>query len=57
MNYLGIDFGTTNSIAGILGENSKPIFVPLEGDESLMPSAIFVQIPKNEILESKKKLR
>ena len=54
MNYLGIDFGTTNSIAGILGENSKPIFVPLEGDESLMPSAIFVQIPKNEILESKK---
>ena len=52
MNYLGIDFGTTNSIAGILGENGKPIFAPLEGDEILMPSAIFVQIPKNEILNA-----
>ena len=52
MNYIGIDFGTTNSIAGILGENGKPIFAPLEGDETLMPSAIFVQIPKNEILNA-----
>lgn len=44
MEYLGIDFGTTNSLAGIIDDNKKLQLVPLEKDEFEMPSAIFMQI-------------
>lgn len=50
MEYLGIDFGTTNSLAGIVDDNKKLQLVPLEGQEFEMPSAIFLQIKGYERL-------
>jgi hypothetical chaperone protein len=44
MNYLGVDFGTTNSLAGVLDELGKLKLVPLEGDEYEMPSSIFLKV-------------
>ncbi len=50
MEYLGIDFGTTNSLAGIVDDNKKLQLVPLEREEFEMPSAIFLQIKGYERL-------
>jgi len=44
MEYLGIDFGTTNTLAGIIDHNKKLQLVPLEGESQEMPSAIFLKI-------------
>lgn len=44
MEYLGIDFGTTNTLAGIVDHNKKLQLVPLEGESYEMPSAIFLKI-------------
>lgn len=50
MEYLGIDFGTTNSLAGIVDLNKKLQLVPLEGQSFEMPSAIFLKIKNRERL-------
>lgn len=44
MRYLGVDFGTTNSLAGVINLSGKLQLVPLEGDKVEMPSAIFLKI-------------
>ena len=36
----GLDFGTSNSALGV-ARRGAPVLVPLEGDEALIPSAIF----------------
>lgn len=44
MEYLGIDFGTTNTLAGIVDHNKKLQLVPLDGESQEMPSAIFLKV-------------
>jgi hypothetical chaperone protein len=44
MEYLGVDFGTTNTLAGIVDHNKKLQLVPLDGESQEMPSAIFLKI-------------
>ena len=50
MEYLGIDFGTTNTLAGIVDHNKKLQLVPLDGESQEMPSAIFLKIRDKERL-------
>lgn len=50
MDYLGIDFGTTNTLAGVIDFNKKLQLVPLEGDSPEMPSAIFLKIRHEQLL-------
>lgn len=45
----GIDFGTTNSAAGIAGENLKPKLVPLEQNNYTIPSAVFFNTRKESV--------
>ena len=55
MHYLGIDFGTSNCLAGVISTAGKLDLVPLEGDRFEMPSAIFLKVnhdPSLEISES-----
>jgi len=40
MTACGLDFGTSNSAIGIL-RNGTPLLAPLEGPDTLMPSAVF----------------
>ncbi|MBV8976549.1 MAG: Hsp70 family protein [Alphaproteobacteria bacterium] len=40
MRACGLDFGTSNSTIGILREG-RPTLAPLEGESTLMPSAVF----------------
>jgi hypothetical protein len=44
MNYLAVDFGTTNSLAGIIDERGKLNLVQLEENEFEMPSSIFLKV-------------
>jgi hypothetical chaperone protein len=50
MDYLGVDFGTTNSLAGVVDINKKLQLVPLEGESYEMPSAIFLKLKDKESL-------
>ncbi|HEX2545849.1 MAG TPA: Hsp70 family protein [Ramlibacter sp.] len=38
---LGIDFGTSNSAVSHLGADGRAVLVPLEGDATAMPTAVF----------------
>lgn len=38
---LGIDFGTSNSAAAVVGEDGAARLLPLEGDATTLPTAIF----------------
>jgi hypothetical chaperone protein len=40
MTACGLDFGTSNSAIGILSGNA-PVLAPVEGDRTLIPSAVF----------------
>ncbi len=40
MTACGLDFGTSNSAIGLM-RNGTPALAPLEGDETLIPSAVF----------------
>jgi molecular chaperone DnaK (HSP70) len=37
---VGIDLGTTNSVAAIIGKDARPVLVHLSGDEWKLPSAV-----------------
>lgn len=39
--FCGIDFGTTNSTAGLCAPGAQPRLVPLEGEDLTIPSALF----------------
>ena len=39
----GIDFGTTNTTAAITGDGTKPKLIPIEGQDSEIPSAMFFE--------------
>ena len=46
INYLAIDFGTSNCVAGVLertSEGMKLRLIPLEKDVTMLPSVLFVQ--------------
>ncbi len=43
MTACGLDFGTSNSALGVL-RDGRPVLAPLEGDETLLPSAIFFDL-------------
>lgn len=51
MEYLGVDFGTTNTLAGIVDHNKKLQLVPLDGESQEMPSAIFLKIRDRQRLQ------
>ncbi|WP_192581788.1 Hsp70 family protein [Rhodococcus wratislaviensis] len=42
---LGIDFGTANTAAASMEPGSSPSVVPLAGERTVMPSAVFVESP------------
>lgn len=42
MNYLGLDFGTSNCVACAPTPNDEIAFVPLEGESILLPTVLFV---------------
>lgn len=46
---LGIDFGTSNSAAGICVDG-KPHLIPLEGDSPTMPTAVFFDFESKDML-------
>lgn len=46
---LGIDFGTSNSAAGICVDG-KPVLIPLEGDGQTMPTAVFFDFDAQEMV-------
>ena len=43
IDYLAIDYGTTNSLAGIVDDQIKLKLIPLEGASFEMPSAVFLK--------------
>src|SRR5215472_6002616 len=45
MRACGLDFGTSNSAIGILAGNA-PALAPVEGDNTLIPSAVFFDYEK-----------
>lgn len=51
MNYLGIDFGTTNTLSGVVDDHKKLKLVPLEADMFEMPSAIFLKVKNRSKFE------
>ena len=46
---LGIDFGTSNSAAGI-NVSGAPLLLPLEANETTLPSAVFFDFDEKEIV-------
>jgi molecular chaperone DnaK (HSP70) len=42
VNYLGLDFGTSNCVACAPDDTGAITFVPLEGDSTLLPTVLFV---------------
>ncbi|MBV8836275.1 MAG: Hsp70 family protein, partial [Alphaproteobacteria bacterium] len=40
MNACGLDFGTSNSAIGVV-RDGRPVLAPVEGDATLIPSAVF----------------
>lgn len=47
--HCGIDFGTTNSTAGLCAPGSDPFLVPIEGDQATIPSAMFFSLEDGEV--------
>lgn len=41
MSYIGIDFGTSNTISAIADDVSEPTLIPLEDGKDTLPSALF----------------
>jgi|GEM_PF-19267 len=41
-NYLGVDFGTSNCVASARGFGGEIEFVPLENDQFILPTVLFV---------------
>src|SRR5262245_3997955 len=41
MNACGLDFGTSNSAIGVVGDGG-PVLAPVEGEATLIPSAVFL---------------
>lgn len=48
-SVLGIDFGTSNSAVGI-AVNNKPILLGIEGDEKTLPTSIFFDNYRKQVL-------
>ena len=51
MQFIGIDFGTTNSLAGVINSGGKLQLIPLEGENPEMPSAVFLKVNHEPPLE------
>ncbi len=51
MNYLGLDFGTSNCVACAPTPNGEIAFVPLEGESILLPTVLFVSRAMSTSLE------
>lgn len=46
--YAGIDFGTSNCTAGWLQANGEPWLTPLDGDNTYLSSALYIERPQPE---------
>jgi len=42
IDYLGVDFGTTNCLAAVVSSSRKLQLIPLEGNNPILPSAIYI---------------
>ena len=42
MSFCGLDFGTSNSAIGVINHDDEVAMIPLESDESLIRTAIFI---------------
>ena len=51
MNYLGLDFGTSNCVACAPAASGEIAFVPLEGESILLPTVLFVNRAMSTNLE------
>lgn len=49
MSVLGIDFGTSNTAAGV-SVNGKPYVIPLEPGQTTLPTAVFLDFGKSKTL-------
>ena len=47
---LGIDFGTSNSAAALIGPDGQTLAVPLEGERAEMPTALFFASETQQVL-------
>ena len=49
MSFCGFDFGTSNSAIGVV-DNDEVVMVPLEADNSLIRTAIFIDVEERDFL-------
>jgi hypothetical chaperone protein len=49
MNFLALDFGTSNCVAGVVTNDKKLSLVPLENESPFMPSSIFVKVGEGRL--------
>lgn len=56
MDYLAVDFGTANCVAADISGDGKLRLIPLESEEALLPSVLFVPRigPKNRSVSSER---
>ncbi len=50
MNYLGVDFGTSNCVAAHVDTFGAVELIPLEGDRQILPTVVFA--PRKEVVNS-----
>ena len=48
--YCGLDFGTSNSTLGATDASGAPMLLPVEGDRSTIPSAVFFDFEQDRTL-------
>ncbi|MDR3471917.1 MAG: Hsp70 family protein [Devosia sp.] len=54
--HCGLDFGTSNSTLGTTDAAGTPRLLPLEGDRLTLPSAVFFDFDKDEVLFGRRAL-
>jgi hypothetical chaperone protein len=47
MNYLGVDFGTSNCVAAHVGTTGEVELIPLENNQKILPTVVFA--PRKEV--------
>jgi hypothetical chaperone protein len=50
MNYLGVDFGTSNCVAAHVGINGEVELIPIEDNRQILPTVVFA--PRKEVVNT-----
>ena len=48
-HFCGVDFGTTNSTVGLCSKSGDPFLIPVEGDNLIIPSALFFSLEDGSV--------